>query len=1406
MFEAARFDDEIAHTNALVGFLVGAALGLALVAVASIFVVATCGFGAGLLVGLLAGLGGTGLVMAGEAIGRMCKAPAGGITSGSSNVRINGLKAAYVQDSVGICKKHSTPPMVAEGSAKVFINGLPAARKGDKLTCGSVIDSGSENVFIGAEKEQYLPIEDEVPEFLRNTVDILMIVAGLAGSLAQLAIKASEAGLKAAAPCALQFAAGFVAGELASRFVIGPAISRVAGGLFGNPVDAISGRKLLLEESETDFALPGLMPIVWARFYASDISHEGLLGRGWVLPWEQSLRLEGDQLYLRDNQGRDLNLPGLEPGERFFLASEQIFLVRSEGGHYLIQTLDNTFFYFGELSESGQPSPLRRIENALGHFLTFHYDAEERLSDVCATGGIRLHLCYDHHERRLSRVERVVDNRPVETLVHYHYDAEGQLQHVINRNGDRVRHFAYEHGLMVAHENALGLACHYRWSTRFDDHQPRVVEHWTSDGERYHFRYDLAQWQTDIRDVLDRVAQIHYNEGRRVVASRDFGGEQYRFELDASGNMTGLELPDGNKLAFAYDDYSRLVEEIDPLGRSTCYSYHLNTSLIASIQRPDGSIQSWVYDRSGTLLDSIDPLGQLTQYLNTNDGLPHSCTDPKGNTTHLWWNGLGQIEQYQDCSGHRAHYAYDERLHLVSIKDAMERTTRLTRKANGEVTRIEHPDGSHDSYSYNALGQLLSHTDADDRTTYVTRTSRGLLSKRQNPRGQHVHYEYDKCQRLIGLLNENKAAYRFSYDASDRLQEEVRVDGLRRRFSYSVSGALTHLNELVRQGFNEVSRQQHFEHDAAGRLVSRITDDARLDYLYDDVDRLIAVDRQPSAAGKALGIGSDHLAFSYDAAGQLLSEDSSTGNLGYSYDELGNLTHLALPDGRKVNHLYYGSGHLHQINLDGQLISDFERDALHRETLRTQGSLTSRYGYDTKGRKLWQAAIHLPHEQLSQLQEKTDSLLGHPQHPTTALHRRYHYSPGGEVQRVTDKQRGVTNFTYDASGQLRSRQPDHPQLQTEDFSYDPAGNLSGSGRWQFESLPDNRLVAFKDLRFSYDTWGNLSEKSSAAGGMQRFHYDSENRLIKAQTWQGLTLHSEAHYHYDALGRRIGKHVTQDGQTQETKFLWQGLRLLQEQQPQLHSLYLYEPGSYAPLARIDNDPELPEQEARHYYFHTDQIGTPQEMTNAEGQVVWRAYYKAWGGLEALSPNLVEQNLRFQGQYHDWESGLYYNTFRYYDPAVGRFTTQDPIGLLGGDNLYRYAPNALGWIDPWGWCNKGMGVNSSGHHVPAVRKSVGRPFAVSRSDKTRPTLFPRGANAEHDHWRMHDAERSVIGPRQGDFKGTDDELFAAYRNAYKDLNDIKVDVRSPNGTHVLGENVTPVKAVDLVENWLKETGLR
>jgi RHS repeat-associated protein len=96
-----------------------------------------------------------------------------------------------------------------------------------------------------------------------------------------------------------------------------------------------------------------------------------------------------------------------------------------------------------------------------------------------------------------------------------------------------------------------------------------------------------------------------------------------------------------------------------------------------------------------------------------------------------------------------------------------------------------------------------------------------------------------------------------------------------------------------------------------------------------------------------------------------------------------------------------------------------------------------------------------------------------------------------------------------------------------------------------------------------------------------------------------------------------------------------------------------------------------------------------MTDELGDVVWEATYKAWGETQQViakasqAAGIVPRNgLRFQGQQFDEESGLHYNRHRYYDPAMGRFVSTDPIKLAGGINLHQYAPNPIQWIDPLG----------------------------------------------------------------------------------------------------------------------------
>jgi RHS repeat-associated protein len=1278
MFEAARWNDGIEHTSALGGFLAGAVIGLAIATYAA-FTICTAGVG-GLLLGLAVGLIASAMPMLGEWWGSARSSPSGGIElSGcSTDVFINSRNAAHATLSMGRCEKHPAPVMVAEGSSNVFINSVAAARKGDKLTCGAAISTGSNNVFIGGGTQRYLDVDDEIPGWLRVTVDVLMIVASMGRAALSVAKLGLMSGLKAAGPCALKFGATVAGSYLAGRFIIGPAVERAIGGLTGHPVDLTTGRKLLLESGETDFVLPGLMPIEWSRFYASDLNVDSALGKGWVLPWEQSLRRSGSFVYLIDNQGRSVPFVDLEPGERIYNPYEQIYLVRTEGGHYLLQTLDNVFFYFGEVPDDNTSVPLQRLENALGHYLHFTRTAEGTLTDISAPGGVRIHLHYDNPLGRLTDVKRVVDNQAVETLVQYRYDDNGQLVEVINRNGDSMRRFSYAEGVMASHSNALGLSCNYRWETL--DGQPRVVEHWTSDGEHFHFRYDFKKRTSWATDVLGRELEVHYNEDRRVIASRDFGGERYGIDLDEAGNMTGINLPDGNRLTFKYDDFSRLIEETDPLGRTIKYKHHLSTTLITETSFPDGSVWQARYDDKGNLIAEIDALGHKTEYLNSDDGLPHTIIDATHKSKYLWWNGLAQVERFQDCSGKSTFYTYDDRAHLIAVTDALNQTTKLERKPDGEVLRIDHPDGTAESFTYNALGQVLTHTDGKGQTTRLLRTARGLPSSRQDAKGQRIRYEYDKAIRLTALVNENNAAYQFAYDASDRLIEEKRIDNLTRRFSYNVGGHLTRVDEV---GYGDRAerpqRSTEFERDSIGRLLAKLNQDARQDYTYDEGDRLLSIARLPTSIGKKLGVGEETLTFEYDLLGRLIKETTPQGALNYEYDPLSNLTTLTLPTGQHLNHLYYGSGHLHQLNLDGLLISDMERDDLHREVLRTQGKLTSCFGYDAMGRKSWQFASTMPAEKLSQILNPGDNslLVEHAQNP---IHRRYEYDPAGELIRTLDKLRGEIKYEYEANGQLHSRDTGR-LVDSEEFRYDAAANRLNFNTSQFDQVKDNRIKRWRDQEYAYDAWGNLIEKRVGLSKLQTFSYDCENRLVKAETLVSGKLQSVGTYLYDSLGRRIGKTCEINGQTEHKHFLWQGLRMLREETPWQSSLYIYEPNSYAPLARVDQ--QEGETEQKLYYFHTDQIGTPLEMTDVDGQIVWQATYKAWGEVETLTASEFEQNLRFQGQYFDDETGLHYNTFRYYDPQVGRFITQDPIGLSGGKNLYGYAPNANGWVDPLGW---------------------------------------------------------------------------------------------------------------------------
>ena len=139
-------------------------------------------------------------------------------------------------------------------------------------------------------------------------------------------------------------------------------------------------------------------------------------------------------------------------------------------------------------------------------------------------------------------------------------------------------------------------------------------------------------------------------------------------------------------------------------------------------------------------------------------------------------------------------------------------------------------------------------------------------------------------------------------------------------------------------------------------------------------------------------------------------------------------------------------------------------------------------------------------------------------------------------------------------------------------------------------------------------------------------------------------------------------------------------------------YIYEPGSFRPVAQVDTNHTLAIEKL--HYVVTDHAGTPRELCAEDGDIVWRGEQSLWHRhTQTLQSNVkrlfedaandpVHCDLRYQGQLEDKESGLYYNLNRYYDADSGQYLSSDPIGMAGGLRPQAYVHNPMEWVDPLG----------------------------------------------------------------------------------------------------------------------------
>ncbi|WP_342503648.1 RHS repeat-associated core domain-containing protein [Lysinibacillus sp. FSL L8-0126] len=427
-------------------------------------------------------------------------------------------------------------------------------------------------------------------------------------------------------------------------------------------------------------------------------------------------------------------------------------------------------------------------------------------------------------------------------------------------------------------------------------------------------------------------------------------------------------------------------------------------------------------------------------------------------------------------------------------------------------------------------------------------------------------------------------------------------------------------------------------------------------------------------------------------------------------------------------------------------------------------------------------------------------------------------------------------YNWDVNHQLRSMVNELTGIKVT-YGYDEFSNLVWSnqgGQFDFlyRSVDDvgnlyetkdkkdriygagSRLLETKDAKFSYDEEGNLVEKVEKNGDTWKYEYYGNGMMAKVMKPDKV----EVTFKYDSLGRRIEKR----SEDKVTHFVWDGNTTLHEWNNCSEDLsniheslitWVYDNKSFNPIAKITREGV--------FSIIRDYLGTPVEAYDTQGKKIWTCELDIYGRVKKFIGEKDFIPFRYQGQYEDEETGLYYNRFRYYSASEGIYTQSDPIGLAGNNpTLYGYVSDTNRQIDVFGLMPLSNPVNQGHHMVPhtlATKLGI-QPF---NSQTGVPALYfsseqwleGEGLNhsAMHGYNELGAGTKPVLTENQFKKSGlTNQEWIDSLQNHYNnsEIQKFKGDLHVINSDGTKGKllkaDVTPALAWEETKEWASQKG--
>ena len=1068
----------------------------------------------------------------------------------------------------------------------------------------------------------------------------------------------------------------------------------------GHPVDLVSGAVV---DMATDLEIPGLIPLVFKRYYSSS-RHEDVessLGPGWGHSFDQRIVPRDKSMALRDGEGRSIYFEKVGVGQSSFHRRERLTLTRSDELEFRVYAHEARLTsVFAPVRLDG-PAVIRRIEDNYGNAIVFEYrkdrlarvvDTARRAVNVAWRGELIASLtvaaggsgCVVSYEYARNGCLAVVRN-PLGHVEKYRYDT---LRRMVSTTTLSGAEFAYEYDAdsprCVASYGPEGLfELHLerdeeKHTTYVDSEEPRVVV-WNDKG--------LAE-RLLLPDgtVLDEAA---YDDDGLLIAKANGASEGWKYWYDERGRRVRIMDPGQRVSTYEYDG-DRLTRIIGPDGHATRFAYDDKGSCTAA-EYPSGERYFIRYDQRGRLAEVTGNTGRLVAFEYDDENNPVAETDARGARTTYRYDGMGRP---------------------IARRDALDRQIQVTRDALGRRTSLRFPDGATTSFAYDAAGHLARAVDPLGRATLYGYGGLHALKQVTGPDGQKWNIEYTGEERVKRIVNPLGEAYSFERDLAGRVVSETSFDGRVLHYERDGAGRVACLSQP-----DGTSRT--FGYDRTGQLAIDKTSEDSITFRRDEQGRLLA------ALVEGPGIRHE-TRFERDPFGRVVAEIEGDRRVSYEVDAAGSRTSRVLPNGVVTRYGYDGAGALQHVDHDGFRL-DIARDAVGRETARsTATGLSISRAYDAVDQLVGQRAVF-----------GNDGSV-----PRTLAERRYSYDSAGRIARIDDARWGATTYQYDVLDHLveAKRGP-----YREAFSYDTCGSIVAAleeldGRpheAKTELGPGGLLLSAGDTKYENDARGRrvraVDVSQADAPKTTQYEWDARDRLRSAALPDG----TRVTLSYDALGRRVRKEVTPSvgGSSRTTDYVWDGGALaMQLDSVEGARVFVHAPSSFVPL--------LQQERGEVFTYVLDHMATPKELLTPDGLVAWSAAHTAWGHVVAEHADAsavarygraIKSPFRLLGQIADDELGLCFTRYRMFDPGVGRFLSADPLGLGGGSNVFAFNGAPTVSVDPLG-LNPTAAAGGGPHPIPdtTFRRDNRDPATIHKDG-----FQPRGTNTDlHEY-----AEKNV-----------------------------------------------------------------